>query len=100
MSLHPRTLSVDEKAKIENEKNISDFQKSKLELEAKKNWDLFYKRNSDHFFKDRHWLTREFKELQRLHEVSCLNVSYLNTFLDNKKRIRVPITFMQYLHLF
>ncbi len=42
---------------------VGDFRKSKLEKEAKKNWDLFYKRNADHFFKDRHWLTREFPEL-------------------------------------
>ena len=42
---------------------LSDFKREKLEREAKKNWDLFYKRNSTHFFKDRHWITREFPEL-------------------------------------
>lgn len=42
---------------------VSDFKRNKLELEARRNWDLFYKRNSTHFFKDRHWIAREFPEL-------------------------------------
>ena len=52
---------------------IGDYQRCKLEREAKKNWDLFYKRNSTHFFKDRHWITREFPELiQELGKVDLL----------------------------
>ncbi|KAM6449289.1 tRNA N(3)-cytidine methyltransferase METTL6 isoform 2-T4 [Liasis olivaceus] len=43
---------------------VSDFKQQKLEKEAQKNWDLFYKRNSTNFFKDRHWTTREFEELK------------------------------------
>lgn len=43
--------------------NLSDFQRQKLEREAKKNWDLFYKRHGDRFFKNRHWTRREFAEL-------------------------------------
>jgi methyltransferase-like protein 6 len=42
---------------------VSDFKKNKLELEAKKNWDLFYRRNKANFFKDRYWTFREFDEL-------------------------------------
>ncbi|EDV27276.1 uncharacterized protein TRIADDRAFT_22960 [Trichoplax adhaerens] len=42
---------------------LTPFKRQKLEKEAKKNWDLFYKRNTTKFFKDRHWTTREFKEL-------------------------------------
>ena len=30
-------------------------------------WDLFYKRNSTNFFKDRHWTFREFEELKVKH---------------------------------
>lgn len=32
-------------------------------MDAKRHWDLFYKRNSTNFFKDRNWTTREFNEL-------------------------------------
>lgn len=32
-------------------------------MDAKRHWDLFYKRNSTKFFKDRNWTTREFQEL-------------------------------------
>ena len=34
---------------------MTEFKANKLELDAQKNWDLF--------FKDRHWTTREFEEL-------------------------------------
>ncbi|KAJ8290834.1 hypothetical protein GJAV_G00018130 [Gymnothorax javanicus] len=43
---------------------VSEFKQIKLEKEAQKNWDLFYKRNTTKFFKDRHWTTREFEELK------------------------------------
>lgn len=60
-----KQLTDDEKAKLEaqNTRLVSDFQAIKLEKEARKNWDLFYKRNTTKFFKDRHWSTREFQEL-------------------------------------
>ena len=31
--------------------------------EAAKNWELFYRRNRDRFFKDRHYLQAEWSEL-------------------------------------
>uniref|UniRef100_A0A8C6Y0I2 tRNA N(3)-cytidine methyltransferase n=1 Tax=Naja naja TaxID=35670 RepID=A0A8C6Y0I2_NAJNA len=52
----------------QNQVLISDFKKQKLEKDAQKNWDLFYKRNSTNFFKDRHWTTREFEELKACHK--------------------------------
>ena len=59
-----RELSEEEKLKLEADKSlVSDFKQMKLEKEAKKNWDLFYKRNTTKFFKDRHWTKREFEEL-------------------------------------
>lgn len=57
---------------------VGEFQQQKLEKEAAKNWDKFYKRNETRFFKDRHWTTREFQELigndsstRSLLEVGC-----------------------------
>ncbi|KAL9966165.1 hypothetical protein ACROYT_G024203 [Oculina patagonica] len=59
-----RVLSEDETKKLDdNSKIVSDFKQNKLEKDAQKNWDLFYKRNTTNFFKDRHWTTAEFKEL-------------------------------------
>jgi len=61
---YARILTTEEKQTLlKDTVTIGDFKKNKLEKDAKKNWDLFYKRNADHFFKDRHWLTREFPEL-------------------------------------
>ncbi len=42
---------------------VSDFKAEQLEKHSRKYWDLFYKRNEDRFFKDRHWTVREFDEL-------------------------------------
>lgn len=60
-----RVLTEDELRTLNGDKIlVSDFKQMKLEKEAQKNWDLFYKRNATHFFKDRHWTTREFEELK------------------------------------
>lgn len=62
-----RPLTEDEKTKLDKDVNlVSTFKQNKLETEAQKNWDLFYKRNATNFFKDRHWITREFPELLAL----------------------------------
>nr|XP_048694684.1 tRNA N(3)-methylcytidine methyltransferase METTL6 isoform X3 [Caretta caretta] len=64
-----RTLSPEEAEKLARDQVlVSDFKKLKLEKEAQKNWDLFYKRNSTNFFKDRHWTTREFEDLKACRE--------------------------------
>ena len=61
---YARQLTKEETEKLKRDTElVSDFKRNKLEIEAKKHWDLFYKRNSTHFFKDRHWITREFPEL-------------------------------------
>ena len=37
----------------------------RLEADAAKHWNTFYKQNQTNFFKDRHYLTRDFPELAR-----------------------------------
>ncbi|CAI8032612.1 tRNA N(3)-methylcytidine methyltransferase METTL6 [Geodia barretti] len=67
---YAKKLTEKEIKKLEHEQQLSDYQRTKFEREAKKSWDLFYKRNTTHFFKDRHWITREFPELlQAISEV-------------------------------
>ncbi|WAR00683.1 METL6-like protein [Mya arenaria] len=64
-----RELSVEEEIKLDKDKMlVSDFKQNKFEKEAQKNWDLFYKRNTTKFFKDRHWTQREFEELAQAKE--------------------------------
>ncbi|XP_030062133.1 tRNA N(3)-cytidine methyltransferase METTL6 isoform X2 [Microcaecilia unicolor] len=64
-----RILTAEEAARLEKDQTlVSHFKQLKLEKEAQKNWDLFYKRNSTNFFKDRHWTTREFEELRACRE--------------------------------
>ena len=59
-----RQLTPEERKILENDcTTVGGFKKNKLEMDAKKNWDLFYKRNANRFFKDRHWITREFPEM-------------------------------------
>ena len=41
---------------------------NKYENDAKRYWDIFYKNNKDHFFKDRHYIDRELTELVTLAE--------------------------------
>ncbi|CAO1636731.1 unnamed protein product [Sympodiomycopsis kandeliae] len=47
-----------------NRQTANQFMVSKLEREAAKNWDKFYKRHQDRFFHDRHWTDREFDALK------------------------------------
>lgn len=57
------TAEEEEKLKLQNSRLISAYQANKINIESKKHWDLFYKRNDTRFFKDRHWTLREFKEI-------------------------------------
>lgn len=65
-----RVLTLEELNRLSSERAlVSEFKQMKLEKEAQKNWDLFYKRNTTNFFKDRHWTTREFEELKACRKV-------------------------------
>lgn len=49
--LQARILSTEEEEKLKRDQAlVSAFKQQKLEKEAQKNWDLFYKRNSTNFF--------------------------------------------------
>lgn len=60
-----KELTEEEKQRLEsqNTRMIPESKAAKLEREAKRHWDIFYKRNETKFFKDRRWTTREFQEL-------------------------------------
>ncbi len=64
-SSKPRLLTEEEEdcLKKQDLRPMSDFKRQQLECNLRKNWDIFYKRNSTKFFKDRHWTQREFEEL-------------------------------------
>ena len=65
-----RLLTAEEMERLQKDKTlVPEFKQNKLEKEAEKNWDLFYKRNTTKFFKDRHWTKREFEELVGSKEV-------------------------------
>lgn len=60
-----KTLSLEdqERLKQQNSRLVTDFKASLLERDARKYWDLFYKRNETRFFKDRHWTLKEYRDL-------------------------------------
>lgn len=59
-------LTSAERDKLESTSTLNGYQRNKLDKDSKKNWDLFYKRNGDRFFKNRFWTKHEFHELFRL----------------------------------
>ena len=69
-TLTPREATEDERALLQkqNDRLVPEFRAGKFQGEARKHWDLFYKRNETKFFKDRHWTTREFEQLADLSE--------------------------------
>eukprot|EP01132_Coremiostelium_polycephalum_P001412 gene1412-1781_t len=58
---------------------LQPFLIEKYEKDADKYWDKFYKKNNANFFKDRHWLVREFPEFLK------------NSTLDTKEENRINV---------
>lgn len=79
-----KVLTDEERARLEeqNKRMVSEFQARKLETDARKHWDLFYKRNETRFFKDRHWTTREFEELLASSEEGGGSSTEVKTMLE------------------
>lgn len=48
---------------MEKKAQVTEMMYQKLEKDAKRNWDLFYKANKTNFYKDRHYIKFEFAEL-------------------------------------
>ncbi|XP_068223050.1 tRNA N(3)-methylcytidine methyltransferase METTL6 [Palaemon carinicauda] len=96
---HFRTLTPAEREKLELQSSrglLPQFQQDKLEREAAKNWDKFYKRNETRFFKDRHWTTREFEEIagdgtrkRTLLEVGCGVGNFLYPLIEDQLNLFV-----------
>ncbi|CAG5098075.1 Similar to Mettl6: tRNA N(3)-methylcytidine methyltransferase METTL6 (Mus musculus) [Cotesia congregata] len=85
-----------DKMRAQNSRLVPENRALLLEKDAKKYWDLFYKRNDTRFFKDRHWTTREFEELANrggsIFEVGCGVGNLIYPLLEdglNFKRIYV-----------
>jgi hypothetical protein len=57
------TLKAEEVLKGEGKFTASDMTYRRLEIDARKNWDIFYKQNTTNFYKDRHYINREFLSL-------------------------------------
>ncbi|KAF7488324.1 Methyltransferase-like protein 6 [Sarcoptes scabiei] len=92
-----RKLTEEEIKKIITDTElVSTFLQHKLEKDSKKNWDLFYRRNKDNFFKNRHWTTREFRELIEIDENeidsdfnSEIEAKYSNENPASRKKLRL-----------
>ena len=65
---------------------LNTFQRNKLEQQLAQNWDRFYNRNGDRFFRDRHWTQREFCELAALVQTPAQGSQFCH-FLDTLERL-------------
>jgi len=78
-------------------KMVSAFWAEKFDKDAEKHWDVFYKNNQEKFFKDRHYLFREFPGLtppdgateHRVLELGCGAGNTVYPVLESDPRILV-----------
>lgn len=90
----PRQLTNEEIEKLSKDVNlVSEFKSKRFEINAKKHWDLFYRRNKTNFFKDRYWTFREFEEItednKTLLEIGCGVGNFMYPLLKENKKIFV-----------
>ncbi|KAI8916701.1 S-adenosyl-L-methionine-dependent methyltransferase [Powellomyces hirtus] len=81
-----------------NGATMTAFQHDKLIKDTTRSWDLFYKRNTVNFFKDRHWTEREFPELRptggepcskRLLELGCGVGNFIYPMLESNPELYI-----------
>ncbi|EKX32836.1 hypothetical protein GUITHDRAFT_120987 [Guillardia theta CCMP2712] len=72
-----REVSMEEMKRIllKDNRPVTEFWKNRYETEARRCWDVFYKVNENRFFKDRHYLDKEWNCLRdaklKIIEVGC-----------------------------
>lgn len=70
-------VAMDQLIEKKHDNPVSEFWRSKYEKEARRHWDLFYKRNTTNFFKNRYYIENEFDLLRdtnrdlRILEAGC-----------------------------
>lgn len=65
MSASPRAAAEPADEILAQNRNVATaFMQSRVQRDACRNWDKFYKAHADRFFRDRHWTDREFDELR------------------------------------
>ncbi|CAH2068177.1 unnamed protein product, partial [Iphiclides podalirius] len=91
-----KELTDEEKQRLENQnmRVIPETKAAKLEKDAKRHWDIFYKRNETKFFRDRHWTT-QFVKKNKLYDgdrmkAFCTDLTTDDLF-DNVKENSVDI---------
>jgi methyltransferase-like protein 6 len=89
-----RQLTEEERDKLGKDTQlVSEFKNKRFEMDAKKHWDLFYRRNGTNFFKDRYWTFREFEEItcenKCLLEIGCGVGNFMYPLLKENKKIFV-----------
>lgn len=93
-STQQRELTEHEIKRLAKDTNlVSEFKNKRFEIDAKKHWDLFYRRNKTNFFKDRYWTFREFQEIscenKSLLEIGCGVGNFVYPLLKENKKIFV-----------
>ncbi|KAL3683159.1 hypothetical protein R1sor_001181 [Riccia sorocarpa] len=68
---------------------ISNFWREKYEKDARKYWDIFYKRNENRFFKDRHYLDKEWGQYFTSKDTGAGSVVVDAGFLSDEPRRKV-----------
>lgn len=56
-------ITSEELDKLTAPLEANEFRRNKVDRDSRKNWNLFYKRNGNRFFKSRFWVRHEFEEL-------------------------------------